>query len=314
MYVIDSLARGGAERSLASLAPQYRQLGVRLDVVVLVERDGVEAAIRSAGGEIFSVAGATGRTARVRQLTALMRERSPDLVHTTLFESDVAGRVSARIARLPVVSSLVNEVYGPEHLSEPGIRRSRLAAARALDATTARLAIRMHAVSEPCRGDHGPPPRLSRVANRRRPSRVATLPRSGDVRLIGARPLEQDSAQSTATSLSSRSGVTKPRRGSTSSSKRSRSFVRPCPERASTSPGEMGTRPACSEPRSRENGWSHSSRCSENGRTSPSFSAQLTYSRSRPDRRHARIRDRSHGTRSPDRRDGASPGSRGDGL
>ena len=187
MYVIDSLARGGAERSLASLAPQYRQLGVRLDVVVLVEHDGVEAAIRSAGGEIFSVAGATGRTARVRQLTALMRERSPDLVHTTLFESDVAGRVSARIARLPVVSSLVNEVYGPEHLSEPGIRRSRLASARALDATTTRLAIRMHAVSE----------RVATIMARRLAypaSRIDVVPRGRDPAALGRRTAHRRSS------------------------------------------------------------------------------------------------------------------------
>ena len=43
----------------------------------------------------------------------LVGEVEPDLVHTTLYEADIAGRVGARLAGVPVVSSLVNSMYGP---------------------------------------------------------------------------------------------------------------------------------------------------------------------------------------------------------
>ena len=77
------------------------------------------------------------RLGQVRRFADLVRYRRPDLVHTTLFESDIVGRTGARVARTRVVSSLVNEAYGPDHAVEPGIRASRLRAAQALDALTA---------------------------------------------------------------------------------------------------------------------------------------------------------------------------------
>jgi glycosyltransferase involved in cell wall biosynthesis len=68
-------------------------------------------------------------------------------VHTTLFEADVAGRLAATLNGVPVTTSLVSETYGKSHLAQPGLSRSRVRAAQALDSATARLARRMHAVS-----------------------------------------------------------------------------------------------------------------------------------------------------------------------
>src|SRR5450755_1979215 len=106
LYLIDSLAPGGSERSLAALAPHYRDLGVELTVGVLCDRAGVADEIRAADGKVISLAGAAGRARQLSALRALVTERQPDLVHTTLFESDVLGRVAARSAGTPVVSSL----------------------------------------------------------------------------------------------------------------------------------------------------------------------------------------------------------------
>ncbi|MFN8024847.1 MAG: glycosyltransferase [Acidimicrobiia bacterium] len=148
LYVIDSVAAGGAERSLAALAPHYRDLGVDLTVVTLVDRQGVEQQLLDAGARLLSVASAKGRSGKLRALRALVREERPDLVHTTLFEADILGRTAARLAGTPVVSSLVNTAYGAEHAAEQGIRKSRLRGAQALDAVTARFTRRLHAVSE----------------------------------------------------------------------------------------------------------------------------------------------------------------------
>lgn len=41
-------------------------------------------------------------------------------MHTTLFEADLIGRLAAGLARVPVVSSLVNVAYGPEQAKQGG--------------------------------------------------------------------------------------------------------------------------------------------------------------------------------------------------
>lgn len=147
LYVIDSLVPAGAERSLAALAPCYAKRGVGLDIVYLRERAGLHDELRRAGAQLFSVSGAGGRAGWVRRIHSLICERHPDLVHTTLFEADVSGRLAARWARAPVVSTLASAMYGAEHLANPGLRPWKVRAAQVVDAATARSARRLHAVS-----------------------------------------------------------------------------------------------------------------------------------------------------------------------
>jgi glycosyltransferase involved in cell wall biosynthesis len=200
LYLIDSLAPGGAERSLAALAPHYRDLGVSLEVVTLIDRDGLEDELRSAGARVFPLGGSSGRTARTRRFAAMVREHRPDLVHTTLFESDVVGRLGARMAKTAVVSSLVNEAYGPEHAGEAGIRTVRLRGAHALDAMTARLTTRLHAVSK----------RVADVmAGRLRypRSRIDVVRRGRDAQVLGRRSPARATAARSAISAPDRSFV-----------------------------------------------------------------------------------------------------------
>ncbi|NYI07457.1 glycosyltransferase family 4 protein [Allostreptomyces psammosilenae] len=147
VYVIDSVARGGgAEQALVEMAPLLVEGGVRLDVVHLRDVPGFQPQLRAAGARVFGLP-ATARAGRVARLRGLLRELRPDLVHTTLFEADVAGRTAAALAGVPVVSSLVNSAYGPEHRSAPGLRPWRVRAAQALDAATARRVVRFHALT-----------------------------------------------------------------------------------------------------------------------------------------------------------------------
>jgi hypothetical protein len=50
----------------------------------------------------------------VRHVTDLIRRYQPDLVHTSLFEADLAGRLAAWRTRTPVMVSLVNTSYVPD--------------------------------------------------------------------------------------------------------------------------------------------------------------------------------------------------------
>ena len=114
---------------------------------------------------------------RVLALRRLIRKERPDVVHTTLFESDVVGRFAAAGTRTPVVSSLVNTPYDEARLGDPRIRRSRLAAARILDGWTARrFTSHFHAITEAAKR-HGvdklglPPGKITVIERGRDPDR-----------------------------------------------------------------------------------------------------------------------------------------------
>jgi glycosyltransferase involved in cell wall biosynthesis len=144
----------------------------------------VQAELAAAGVRLHSLAGGGGRAGWARRARRLIRDRRPDLVHTTLFEADLAGRVAATLCRVPVVSSLVNVAYGPEQHAAGGTGRVKLGMARALDAATARPVVRFHAVSE----------FVADVMARRlllRRSRVEVVTRGRDPALLGRRSSER---------------------------------------------------------------------------------------------------------------------------
>jgi glycosyltransferase involved in cell wall biosynthesis len=145
LYVIDSLGAGGAERSLAAMAPHYTSRGIELDVAYLRDRPGVQADLQAAGARLFSLAGGGGRPGWVLRSRRLIASRRPDLVHTTLFEADLAGRAGATLAGVPVVSSLVNVAYSSDHAATPGVRQWRVRGAQLIDALTAQRVVRFHA-------------------------------------------------------------------------------------------------------------------------------------------------------------------------
>ena len=180
LYVIDSLGAAGAERSLAAMAPQYAVRGLGLDVAYLHDRPGLHAELRAAGAELFCLAGRGGRLGWARRVAQLIAARQPDLVHTTLFEADLAGRVGAGLARVPVVSSLVNVPYGAEHAAAPGLRRWKLRGAQLLDAASARRVVRFHANTRYIADMMAPRLHVPR-------SRIEVIPRGRDPAVLGRR-------------------------------------------------------------------------------------------------------------------------------
>lgn len=147
LHVINGLGTGGAERSLAEMLPRYRAAGIDSAVACLVRRpQGVHEAVEAAGFPVHVVGLRRPlAAARIRDLIGALR---PDLVHTTIFEADVLGRVAATGCPCRVVSSLVNTSYDGARLADSGIRPWKLAAARSVDRMTGRwLTHRFHAIS-----------------------------------------------------------------------------------------------------------------------------------------------------------------------
>ena len=187
LFVIDSLRIGGAETSLLSMVPSLRNLGAEVHVAYLRDRTALAPGFVQAGATLHPIA--LGRN-RVRQLTALrrvIRTLRPDLVHTTLYEADILGRVAARSTRTRVVSSLVGQTYSKVHFSNPAVSRSKLRAAQLLDATTARLASGFHAVSQPIADAMERRLRLPH-------GRMVVIPRGRSIDLLGASTPERRAA------------------------------------------------------------------------------------------------------------------------
>ena len=147
LYLISVLAPAGAEQSLVAMAPSLSKLGVRLEVAYLRERPGLHRKLQDVGIEVISLTGRGGAPGRFLRTLRLLRRRQPDVVHTTLTEANLIGRLAGPLAGVPVVSSLVNVSYGPEQLAAPtgsslGVRVRHL-----LDAASARFVVRFHAVT-----------------------------------------------------------------------------------------------------------------------------------------------------------------------
>ena len=180
LYVIDDLGAAGAERSLAAMAPHYADRGIHLEVAYLRHADGVQADLEAAGARLHSLEGPGGRVGWVRRSRSLIAAVRPDLVHTTLFESDVAGRTGATLARVPVVSSLVNVHYGADQAAAPQLRPWKVRAAHLLDMATAQRVVRFHALSRFVADEMSRRLRVPR-------DRVEVIPRGRDPARLGHR-------------------------------------------------------------------------------------------------------------------------------
>jgi glycosyltransferase involved in cell wall biosynthesis len=187
LYLIDSLHQGGAEQSLVDLAPHLIAAGVVLEIAVLKPGGLLEPAARRSGAGVTHVTETTSRRARFRSVAALLADRRPALVHTTLFESDLIGRMAAARHRIPVVSSVVNLAYGKEHRAAPGLRAHRVLLAQASDAATARVVRRFHTNSAAL---VAPMARRLLVPQRR----FEVIPRGRDPLVLGTRTPERRQA------------------------------------------------------------------------------------------------------------------------
>jgi glycosyltransferase involved in cell wall biosynthesis len=145
LCVIDSLAPGGAEISLSAMAPLLTGSGIELHVAYLHERKGLRQRFIDAGVPTYPLPG-PGIRLRLAQLRAMISNLHPDIVHTTLAESDLLGRLAGWLEHVPVVSSLVNVQYGPEHRSDPLASSWKLLCWQLADIITAQSVRRFHAV------------------------------------------------------------------------------------------------------------------------------------------------------------------------
>lgn len=151
LCVIDGLGWGGAERSLAELLPGLKEAGIEPTVACLRRREGgVEGEVLAQGFDVRFLPG--GTTGQVRALRRLIRESSPALIQTTLAAATLTGRFAAAGTGVPVLTSLVNQSYGPERMADPHVRPAAVRAIRTVDGWTSRhLTTHFHAITDAVR-------------------------------------------------------------------------------------------------------------------------------------------------------------------
>jgi glycosyltransferase involved in cell wall biosynthesis len=179
MHVIDSLHGGGAETSLLEVVPALASRGVRTSVVTVVADDRVLEDRVSALGITRTRLRRRDPLSLVLELRNVIWTERPDIIHTTLLFSNLAGRIAARTLRIPVVTTLANQDYGPEHRANSRYGAWAVRAVHAADLITAPLTTRFHAVS----GD------VARVMGRRLmipQSRIQVVYRGRDPARLGA--------------------------------------------------------------------------------------------------------------------------------
>ncbi|MEQ9503865.1 MAG: glycosyltransferase family 4 protein [Deltaproteobacteria bacterium] len=182
LYVIDTLEVGGSERSILDIASTCQ--GITPFVCRLYPGNTLEPEFtkRNIPVHAFDIPAKYGWPTAVRRLRRLIRRLKPDVVHTTLFRSDVAGRIAARLEGVPVVSSFVNENYGDnhrQHLSRVGLLKNR--GVQAIDFATSRLVDRFAANSATMRTAHVdalrlPAERIDVIYRGRRPDKFDVAP------------------------------------------------------------------------------------------------------------------------------------------
>jgi glycosyltransferase involved in cell wall biosynthesis len=168
------------------MAPHLRTAGIDLHVTVLHDRPGYADELRSGGTPLHVVPRST-MPGRVRSFRALLRRLRADVVHTTLYESDVVGRVAGALTRTPVVCTLANVRYGPDQYAEPGATAWKLHAHRGIDVVSARAVRRFHAVS-------GPVAEAMAATLHVAPERMVVIPRGRDPERLGRRTAERRAA------------------------------------------------------------------------------------------------------------------------
>lgn len=137
-FVINSLETGGAERQLALTVAALDSARFQPVVVCLFHGGAFLEEVRRAGVEVHELHLPKDLRTAIRQLPARLAPFRPSLVHTAMFEANVAGRLAARRFGVPAVSHATNLYESPSRYAESPVPGWKLRAARAAERWSSR--------------------------------------------------------------------------------------------------------------------------------------------------------------------------------
>jgi glycosyltransferase involved in cell wall biosynthesis len=195
MHIIDSMHGGGAESSILEVTPELSKMGIRTSIVTLLPDDGgLEDRLGSIEVRRTRLSCKNPINA-IRELRRIIRAENPDLLHTSLMFSNLACRIAALGTSTPVVTTLANLEYGPEHRADSSYGAWAVRAAQFAELTTAPLTSRFHAVSHDVakvmsRRLRIPRDRIEVIYRGRDPARLGVLSRERRLRVRSALSLD----------------------------------------------------------------------------------------------------------------------------
>jgi glycosyltransferase involved in cell wall biosynthesis len=138
VFCINSLETGGAERQLALTVAELDRSRFEPAVVTLFHGGAFREAVERAGVAVHDLGLPKDIRAAVAGTRRALERLRPDLVHTAMFEANVAGRLAARRIGVPAISHATNAYDAPLRYAETPVRGWKLRAARALERWSAR--------------------------------------------------------------------------------------------------------------------------------------------------------------------------------
>jgi glycosyltransferase involved in cell wall biosynthesis len=136
LHLIPTLSSGGAERQLVNLVGSTRREIVNHVVCVIGEADFFAPSIRAAGYKVIEL-GISGKHPFFRaasKFRRIIREEKPDIVHSWLYDANVAARFAVfPRGKTPVVTSLQLADYEPEAAQIANYNPHKVRALRSLD-------------------------------------------------------------------------------------------------------------------------------------------------------------------------------------
>lgn len=115
LFLIDSLAVGGAEISVLEVVKNLKKFDSIVCVVYRGEHS-LKGEFEAAGAKLyfFNISKRFGFGDGIKALKKVVEEEKPDLVHTTLFKSEIIGRMVVPSLKIPLIGSLISDTYGKE--------------------------------------------------------------------------------------------------------------------------------------------------------------------------------------------------------
>lgn len=139
LYILDTFETGGAEKSLLDIA-RHNQ-AVESVFATIYEGNQLAEVAKQAGIKVYqlNLKDKYGFSKAAQLLKPIIEQEKPDLIHATLFRSDIISRKLKNHFAIPLVSSLVNNSYIAERYSKLGfVGKLKLYGIQYYDAMTAK--------------------------------------------------------------------------------------------------------------------------------------------------------------------------------
>lgn len=111
LYIIDTLEIGGAEKSLVAITSMFKTITPVF--IQIYPGNGLKKVLLNNDIEVYDLQISEGYNFKeaLNKLIPLVQKIRPDIIHTTLFKSDIIGRKLMKHYKVPLINSLVNNSY-----------------------------------------------------------------------------------------------------------------------------------------------------------------------------------------------------------